>query len=173
MNDVGFRLFHGLLTSLGFPIPSVKCDHMVPRIVSEVMDTQIPLPGISLSFISKECSSAGGASRSARAPCGDAAGPRRAEPELGADSAAAAPRSLCGPGRPRRLWPRLAGRDVHHYWSVWGRRRSPLARGSVGPAGGVPTQVPAGAEKAVLTGPAGPGPGASRGFCAASRPGRR
>lgn len=76
MNDVGFQLFHGLLTSLGFPIPSVKCDHMVPRIVSEVMDTQIPLPGISLSFISKECSSAGGASRSARAPCGDAAGPR-------------------------------------------------------------------------------------------------
>lgn len=138
------------------------------------MDTQIPLPGVSHSFISKYCSSAGGASCSARAPCGDGAGPGLgAEPVLGADPAAAAPRSLCGPGRPCRLWPRLTGRDVHHYWSVRGRRRSPLARGSVGSAGGVPTQVPAGAERAVLTGPAGPGPGASRGFCAASRPGRR
>lgn len=92
---------------------------------------------------------------------------------MGADPAAAAPRSLCGPGRPRRLWPRLIGRDVYRYWLVQGRRRSPLARGSVGSAGGVRTQVRAGAERAVLTRPAGPGPGESRGFCAASRPGRR
>lgn len=34
-----------------------------------------------------------------------------------------------------------------------------MARGTVGSAGGVRTQVPAGAELAALTGPAGPGPG--------------
>lgn len=36
---------------------------------------------------------------------------------------------------------------------------SPLGRGNVGLAGGVQRQVPAGAERAALTGPAGPGPG--------------
>lgn len=40
-----------------------------------------------------------------------------------------------------------------------GERRLPLGRGPVGSAGGVRTQVPAGAELAALTGPAGPGPG--------------
>uniref|UniRef100_A0A671F2I2 Membrane associated ring-CH-type finger 2 n=1 Tax=Rhinolophus ferrumequinum TaxID=59479 RepID=A0A671F2I2_RHIFE len=43
-----------------------------------------------------------------------------------------------------------------------GERRSPLALDSVCSAGGVRTQVPAGAELAALTGPAGPGPGPGR-----------
>lgn len=52
-----------------------------------------------------------------------------------------------------------------------GERWSPLARDTVGSAGGVRTQVPARAELAALTGPAGPGPGPGRAEGPARPPG--
>lgn len=67
-----------------------------------------------------------------------------------------------GPVRPRTspspLAPPPRAGVLRRLASV-GERRSPLVRGAVCLAGGVPTQVPAGAELAALTRPAGPGPG--------------
>lgn len=88
------------------------------------------------------------------------------EPELGAElRRCGGGASSCGaaePVRPRTSLsppapPPRAGRA--RGLASAGERRSPLVRGTVGSAGGVRTQVPAGAELAAVTGPAGPGTG--------------
>lgn len=125
------------------------------------MNTQISLTGVKFcnGFINKHWSSADGAS--SLVPSAGWGGARTGGGGRGGVSSCGAagpvpPRTSPSPPAP----PPRAGRA--RLLASVGERRSPLALDSVCSAGGVRTQVPAGAELGALTGPAGPGPGPGR-----------